>query len=48
MRRLGMDCKSLEFNEALALNKLEKFVRKEEAHGAELAQGTDYEGGLPY
>jgi hypothetical protein len=41
-----MDCKSLELNEALALDKLEKFVRQEEARGAELVQGGDYERAL--
>ena len=46
MRRLGMDCRSLELKEALALDKLEEFVRQEEARGAELVQGTDYERAL--
>jgi hypothetical protein len=41
-----MDCKSLELKEALALDKLEKFIRQEEARGAELVQGGDYERAL--
>ena len=41
-----MDCRFLELKEALALDKLEEFVRQEEARGAELVQGTDYERAL--
>jgi hypothetical protein len=33
-------------NQALALNKLEEFVRQEQARGAELAQGSDFERAL--
>lgn len=41
-----MRSRPLELNQALALDKLEEFVRQEEARGAELAQGSDFERAL--
>ena len=41
-----MRSRPLQLNQALALNKLEEFVRQEEARGAELAQGSDFERAL--
>jgi hypothetical protein len=36
-----MRSKNLELNQALAFDKLEEFVRQEEARGAELVRGSD-------
>jgi hypothetical protein len=36
----------LDLNQALASDKLEEFVRQEEARGAELVQGSDFERAL--
>jgi hypothetical protein len=36
----------LELSQALAFDKLEEFVRQEEARGAELVQGSDFERAL--
>jgi hypothetical protein len=41
-----MRSKNLELNQALAFDKLEEFVRQEEARGAELVQGSDFERAL--
>jgi hypothetical protein len=41
-----MRSRSLELNQALAFDKLEEFVRQEEARGAELVQGSDFERAL--
>src|SRR6185369_3438951 len=46
MRRLRMRSKNLELNQALAFDKLEEFVRQEEARGAELVRGSDFERAL--
>jgi hypothetical protein len=37
---------ALELSQALAFDKLEEFVRQEEARGAELVQGSDFERAL--
>ena len=37
---------SLNLNQALALDKLEEFVRQEQARGAELVMGSDFERAL--
>ena len=41
-----MRSKNLELNQALAFDKLEEFVRQEEARGAELVRGSDFERAL--
>jgi uncharacterized protein YehS (DUF1456 family) len=41
-----MRSRPLELNQALAFDKLEEFVRQEEARGAELVQGSDFERAL--
>jgi hypothetical protein len=41
-----MRSKNLELNQALAFDKLEEFVRQEEASGAELVRGSDFERAL--
>jgi hypothetical protein len=41
-----MRSRPLELNQALAVGKLEEFVRQEEARGAELVQGSDFERAL--
>jgi hypothetical protein len=37
---------TLNLNQALAIDRLEEFVRQEEAFGAELAKGYDFERAL--
>jgi hypothetical protein len=37
---------SLNLNQALAFDKLEEFVRQEQARGAELVTGSDFERAL--
>jgi hypothetical protein len=46
MGRLSMRPRPLDLNQALASDKLEEFVRQEEARGAELVQGSDFERAL--
>jgi hypothetical protein len=41
-----MELRPLNLNEALALDRLEEFVRQEEARGAELVKGSDFERAL--
>ena len=41
-----MSVSKLTLREALAADRLEDFVRQEEAHGVELAIGSDFERGL--
>jgi hypothetical protein len=41
-----MRSRSLNLNQALAFDKLEEFVRQEQARGAELVTGSDFERAL--
>jgi hypothetical protein len=41
-----MRSRPLKLNQALALGKLEEFVRQEESRGAELVQGSEFERAL--
>jgi hypothetical protein len=41
-----MASRPLNLNLALALDKLEEFIRQEEARGAELVKGSDFERAL--
>jgi hypothetical protein len=41
-----MGSRPLNLNQALAIDRLEEFVRQEEARGAELVKGSDFERAL--
>jgi hypothetical protein len=44
--RKGMRSRQLNLSQALAFDRLDDFVRQEEARGAELVKGSDFERAL--